>query len=212
MTRFVRCTIAALMLTAVALAAAGCGSSGSAPEYKGVVRTPPLRAGSLTLPDVAPAAKGADAPLRAPKGTLRLLYFGYTYCPDVCPTTLSDLKAALAMLTPEQRRRLGFAMVTVDPQRDTPRQFNRYLSHFFPRWAAFRTTDPARLRQAERVFGAQSKKGPVDKDGNYDMSHTAWVYAVDDHGASRLQWAFGTEPADIAHDLRLLLADQSRAT
>ncbi len=197
----------AVAATMLVLSIVGCGTS-SDDGYQGIVRTPPFTTGSTTLPDVTTGG-GREAPLRATASDVRLLYFGYTHCPDVCPTTLTDIGAALKELTPAQRARVQTAMVTVDPSRDTGKVLNGYLKHFVDRFAAFRTTDPAQLRRAERRFGASHAKGAVDKDGNYDMSHTAWVYAVDRRGVSRVQWAFGTKPDVIAHDLRRLL-DETR--
>lgn len=191
--------VAALLVLSVV----GCGTS-TDDGYQGIVRNPPFTTGSVRLPDVTTGG-GRDAPLRAPASDIRLLYFGYTHCPDVCPTTLTDIGAALKQLTPAQRARVETAMATVDPSRDTGKVLNGYLKHFVDRFVAFRATNPGQLRRAERRFGASHAKGPVDQDGNYDMSHTAWVYAVDDRGISRVQWAFGTTPDVIAHDLRRLL-------
>ena len=85
-----------------------------------------------------------------------LVYFGYTSCPDVCPTSLADLGAALDRLSPQERRRVQVGMVTVDPKRDTPKVLTTYLGHFFEGTTthAFRTTDPAELARAERVLRA----------------------------------------------------------
>lgn len=140
-----------------------------------------------------------------------LVFFGYTFCPDVCPTTLADLRLALAELTPQERRLVEVAMVTVDPERDTAKVLNQYVGHFFPgdSFAAFRTDDPGRLAQVEDQFKAAHELGKPKADGSYEVAHTAQVYAVDDRGVVRLEWPFGSGSEAIAADIRLLLEDAS---
>lgn len=196
---------------AIAATVAGCGGNDDAPTLNGFTRTPPARVGAVGLPDVAPGAGGRTLRFRAERGGLLLAYFGYTYCPDICPTTLADVRLALGRLPAAQRRRVTVAMATVDPERDTPKVLNGYLRHFFSTWHALRTTDPAALRRAEKPFGARHEIGPEKADGDYDVSHTAVLYAVDDAGVVRVEWPFGSAPEDIAADLRTLLAEQSPA-
>ena len=201
-------------LTAGAVAAlAGCGgtttSSTTTNGLRGFTSDPVQRVGGVRLPDVSPKGDGTPMAFRAPAGGLLLAYFGYTSCPDVCPTTLADVRQALEKLPADQRRRVSVAMVTVDPRRDTAAQLNGYLRHFFPRWHALRTTDPVALRRAERPFGAAHRIGPTKNDGTYDVEHSAVLYAVDDRGVVRVNWAFGTPSADIASDLRLLLSGRA---
>lgn len=202
--------IAALACATFALAAAltGCGGDEDTTNLNGFTRTPAANVGSVGLPDVAPGAGGATMPFRAAPGGLLLAYFGYTYCPDICPTTLADVRRALERLPAADRGRVAVAMTTVDPDRDTRKVLNGYLRHFFPTWHALRTTDPAELRRAEKPFGARHEIGPKNADGEYDVSHTAVLYAVDDAGVVRVEWPFGTEADAIAADLRTLLAEQ----
>jgi len=206
----VRARRLAPVLLLIAVALAGCGGAQDTDnQLHGFVRSPPQRVGAVALPDVA---RHAPAPLalRARPGQLLLVYFGYTFCPDICPTTLADLHDALGRLTPAQRSRVAVAMVTVDPHRDTPKVLNGYLSHFFASWHALRTTSPATLRRAERAFGARSHIGPKDRHGDYSVSHTAEVYAVGPDGVVRVEWPFGTASADIAADLRTALAREAQ--
>lgn len=197
----------------VVAALTGCGgttsTSSTTADLHGFTSDPVQRVGAVRLPEVSPGAHGAPMTVRAGAGGLLLTYFGYTSCPDVCPTTLADVRQALERLPAGQRRRVSVAMVTVDPRRDTAAQLNGYLRHFFPRWHALRTTDPVALRRAERPFGAVSRIGPTRKDGTYDVEHSAVLYAVDDRGVVRVNWAFGTSAADIAADLRRLLGDRT---
>lgn len=193
---------------AIAATVAGCGGNDDAPTLNGFTRTPPARVGAVGLPDVAPGAGGRTLRFRAERGGLLLAYFGYTYCPDICPTTLADVRRALDRLPAAQRRRIAVAMTTVDPGRDTGEVLNGYLSHFLPAWHALRTTDPAALRRAESAFGVRHEIGPKNADGEYDVSHTAVVYAVDDRGVVRVEWPFGTSSDAMATDLRTLLTRQ----
>lgn len=200
-----RLIAAACTTFVVAAALAGCGGDDTT-TLNGFTRTPPARVAAVGLPDVAPGAGGRTMPFRADRGGLLLAYFGYTYCPDICPTTLADVRRALERLPAAERRRVAVAMTTVDPARDTRKVLNGYLSHFLPSWHALRTTDPAALRRAEEAFGVRHEIGPKDARGEYDVSHTAVLYAVDDQGVVRVEWPFGTESDAIASDLRTLLA------
>lgn len=193
----------------IAAAIAGCGGGeNNNRSLKGFTRTPTAQVGAVGLPDVAPKRAGLPMAFRAKPGGLLLTYFGYTYCPDICPTTFADVRSALRKLPAAQRRRVTVAMVTVDPARDTPKVLNGYLGHFFTAWHALRTTDQGALRRAEQAFGATHEIGPRRADGNYDVSHTALLYAVDERGIVRVEWPFGTPSADIAADLQTLLGDQ----
>lgn len=203
---FDRVTLPVLVL--VLLVASGCGSGGDDGELNGMTRTPPTEVGDVSLPDESPGGEGRSTPLRGEGDGLMLVYFGYTSCPDVCPTTLADLNVALKGMTDDQADRVKVGMVTVDPERDTPRVLNGYLGHFFgvDGYDSFRTTDMDELARAEKAFGASSKLGKPDRNGDYDVSHTAQVYAVDGTGKVLVEWAFGTSSDDIRSDLERLLA------
>ncbi|MCD6727112.1 MAG: SCO family protein [Solirubrobacteraceae bacterium] len=207
----VRLRAAALALTTIGLAAALAACGGTQEQQRklhGFERTPTLRVGHLTLPDVAPEGAGQPMAFRASRSGLLLVFFGYTSCPDVCPTTLADISRALERIPASQRERVRVAMVTVDPRRDTRKVLNGYLSHFFSTWHALRA-DRAVLRPVEKAFAATSTLGPRDPStGRYDVSHTAQVYVVDDRGTVRVEWMFGTKPADMAADLTTLLGEQ----
>lgn len=191
-----------LLLTALLT---GCGGAAApAKKLHGYVRAPSLEVGEVTLPDVAPGGERRSAMRAAPNGLL-LVYFGYTSCPDVCPTTMADLRAALERLPADLRGRIQVGMVTVDPRRDTPRALNAYLGHFFASWRALRTTDPAELARAELAFQTTHRLGAKDAGGNYEVTHTSVVFAVDPAGRVRVEWPFGTKPEAIASDLRAVL-------
>ena len=131
------------------------------------------------------------------------MYFGYTNCPDVCPTTLADLRAALDRI--DGAERVDPAMVTVDPDRDTA-VLADYVVGFFDRGHALATDDPGRLAQVAAPFGVTYEVTEGD-DGDVSVSHTPWLYAVDDEGVLVMTWPFGTKVDDLAADLEMLLED-----
>jgi protein SCO1 len=205
-----------LCLVAVvsALAFAGCSSDGDPGELNGMTRQPQTEVGNVSLPNVNPESSNQEGVLRGSGDGLMLVYFGYTDCPDVCPTTLADLRLALEDLDADQRERIEVGMVTVDPKRDTARVLNGYLGHFFPasKVSSFRTTDAQTLEKVEDLFGASHRIGKADSDGRYDVDHTALTYAVDSEGVVLVEWPFGTTPEDINSDLDRILAEPSEVS
>lgn len=203
--------IAALGAAAVlAVGSASCGAvDGNA--LHGVVRAEPLEVGAVALPDVAPAALRAGGVidddgrlvLRAADGRLLLVYFGFLNCPDVCPTTLADLRAALRRLPAAEADRVDVAFVTVDPDRDGPAELAAYLPAFLPRFHALRA-ESAALRPALDAFLA-SAEVTSGTDGEVEVAHSAVLYAVDAAGRVVVEWPFGTSATALADDLRILL-------
>ncbi|MCC5951952.1 MAG: SCO family protein [Acidimicrobiia bacterium] len=193
---------AAVLGVALGLAVVGCASD--APELGGIVRPQPLAVGDISLPVAAPEA--ADSfEFSADEGRLLVVYFGYLSCPDVCPTTMVDLRGALAELG-EAADTVDVAFVTVDPERDTPEQLDNYLDHFFDRYVALRPSTVDELRAAEEAFTASSEI-TVNGAGVVEVAHSATTYVVGPDGTVLVEWAFGTTPELMADDLRLLLGD-----
>ena len=195
---------AALVVVALALgagAAGGCG--GDDPTLAGLVRDPAPRVDGVGLPDASRG--GEELAFRAGPGGVLLVYFGYTRCPDVCPTTMSDIRLALDDLTADERDAVGVAVVTVDPDRDTAGLLRRYVRSFVPDGHALRTEDARRLSDVARAFGAgyDVKRTPA---GEVEVAHTAFVYAVDETGHLLVQWPFGTTWEVLRDDLRTLLS------
>jgi protein SCO1/2 len=186
---------------ALTVLVAACGTDDDA-SLEGNVRNPPLDVSEVQLPE---AGGGALVPLTADDGELQLVYFGYTSCPDVCPTTLSDISVALDDLPDDLADRVTVAMVTVDPERDTAAVLDGYLDHFFADGLALRTADPAELAAAADVFGVQFEVEDHEADEPYDVSHTAMTYVVDDTGAVVVEWPFGFETESMTSDLTTLL-------
>lgn len=201
-----RCASALLASVAlVAVVVTGCGGGGgdsARAGLAGVVRTPPLEVGTVTLPD----AGAGDTPFTttAAPGGLLLVYFGYTSCPDICPTTLSDIGRAVQRLPAADRERVRVAMVTVDPARDTGEVLTSYLDEFVPGGGvALRTTDPVQQQAAQDAFRVIAKR--IDEGNSYSFEHTAVTYAVDDRGTVVLEWPFGVSAKAMARDLGTLL-------
>lgn len=170
-------------------------------QLSGFVRDPLPDVSTASLPDVS--SGGVDFSMRAPQDEILLLYFGYTSCPDVCPTTLADLRSALRQMG-DAATKVNVAMATVDPERDTDEVITGYVQSFIPGAHALRTESPEELRAAADVFGADYGVS-VDEEGMREVFHTANLYAIDDRGLLQVTWPFGSEPDGIAADLELLL-------
>lgn len=113
------------------------------------------------------------------KGKPSLVFFGFTHCAEICPTTLFEISEILRKLGPDGDRVRG-VFITVDPERDTPQALKEYLSSFDPRLSAL-TGDPAAVAAVAKAYRVYYKKVPLD-DGSYNMDHTAIVYLMDKEG------------------------------
>lgn len=186
---------------ALSVSAVACGGSADY-EVGGWVREPLPAVDAVALPDVS----SGDAPFEfaAPPGELLVVYFGFTFCPDVCPTTLSDLQAALGELG-DDAERVEVAFVTVDPQRDDGEKLTGYIGFFTDgRGHALRTEDPELLAAAAEPFGVEYEV-TTNEEGEIEVGHTASLFVVDDRGRLLLTWPFGTSPDVLASDLAWLL-------
>jgi protein SCO1/2 len=200
-----------ILLALVAVVATSCApSEGDAAEtvFDTIVSRPLPAAdlgqsvGSVSLPDVS--NESVAFVFRADPDQMLIVYFGFTSCPDICPTTLADLKSALTMLEGGASS-VDVAMITVDPGRDTAEALVDYVQWFVPGAHALRTEDQSALTAAGEAFGA-SFSVVAKPDGGVEVLHTAYLYAVDDNGRVVVTWPFGAEPERIAADLEALLA------
>nr|WP_283251129.1 SCO family protein [Rhabdothermincola salaria] len=141
--------------------------------------------------------------MRAQSDELLLVFFGFTSCPDICPTTMATIATALDQ-RPELVDEVEVAMVSVDPERDTADVMPRYVTSFVDRARALRTDDPATLRAAADAFGA-SYLVTTDADGEPDVGHSAYLYGVDDQGQVVVTWSFGVTADELSSDLSTLL-------
>jgi protein SCO1/2 len=191
----------AAMALAVVIAAmlSACGGDSDA-GFAGYSRSPAPQVGDVALPR---ADGSGEVAFRAVDGGLLLVYFGYTNCPDFCPTTLADLKVALNRLG-DAAADVDVAMVTVDPDRDLP-ILDDYIQSFFADGIALGSADPTVLTAATEPFGVSYLVTDNDAGGT-DVAHSTQLYAVDDTGALVLTWPFGIETQELADDIGDLLA------
>ena len=191
----------AAMALAVVIAAmlSACGGDSDA-GFAGYSRSPAPQVGDVALPR---ADGSGEVAFRAVDGGLLLVYFGYTNCPDFCPTTLADLKVALNRLG-DAAADVDVAMVTVDPDRDLP-ILDDYIQSFYADGIALGSADPTVLTAATEPFGVSYLVTNNDAGGT-DVAHSTQLYAVDDTGALVLTWPFGIETQELADDIGDLLA------
>lgn len=137
------------------------------------------------------------------KGKVVVLFFGYTHCPDVCPTTMSDLKQTMRLLG-DKADQVQVLFVTVDPERDTQAVLAQFVPSFDPRFIGLRgsAAEVAANMTEYKVYAA--KVAEPGKAG-YTMDHSAGLYVFDQTGAPRIYLSYGEKPAEIAHDLQQLL-------
>ncbi len=191
----------AALLVAVTLVAAACAADET--SLAGIVRDPALQVGEVVLPAVDQEGNETDLAFHAESDELLVAFFGYTHCPDVCPTTMADLRTALGRLG-DDAARVEVAFVTTDPDRDTPEVLVGYVEGFIPDARSVRTEDPDELQRAEEPFVAQSAVTEHDH-GDTEVEHSAAVYVIDDAGTVLVEWPVGTSNTAMSDDLRVLL-------
>lgn len=136
------------------------------------------------------------------KGRPFLVFFGFTHCPDICPTTLFDISEIFRHLGPDADRAAAL-FITVDPERDTPAMMQDYLSSFDPHLRGL-TGDPAELASVIKEYRVYTKKVPT-ADGSYTMDHTAIVYLMDKDGRFVAPFSLKRRPEESAAALRQYL-------
>jgi protein SCO1/2 len=136
------------------------------------------------------------------RGRPFLVFFGFTHCPDVCPTALFEISEVLGKLGPDAQK-VSALFVTIDPERDTPGQMKDYLSSFDPHLLGL-TGDPAAIATVAKEYRVYVKKVPLD-NGDYTMDHTALVYLMDKDGRFVAPFNLKRSAQDAAADLRRYL-------
>jgi protein SCO1/2 len=187
-----------LVLAAVTLA----GCSGSGPSFKNTDVTGANYGRDFSLTDHT----GKTRTLADFRGKAVVIFFGYTHCPDVCPTTLAELKVVKEQLG-EAGKRLQVLFVTVDPERDTRKLLANYVPAFDPSFLGL-YGDTAATAQVAKEFKVFYQKAPGKTPGSYTVDHTAGSYVFDPQGRLRLFVRFGNVPNLVA-DLKTLLNAQS---
>lgn len=137
------------------------------------------------------------------RGKVMVMFFGYTHCPDVCPTTLSDLAATMRALGSDAGK-VQVLFVTIDPERDTPTLLRNYVPAFNPAFLGL-YGDAATTAATAKEYKVFYQKEPGKHAGDYSMDHSAGTYVYDPQGRLRLFFSYGQRPEAFAHDIRLLL-------
>lgn len=194
-----RVAVRAGKLLAMALLAglAAC-SGGDTPSFKGTDITGTHLGRDLALTDQT----GQARTLASYSGKVQVYFFGFTQCPDVCPSALAEMAEVLKKLGSDAQH-VQVALITVDPERDTQEVLQAYVSAFDPRFVALRG-DQAQTRAAASTFKAYYARAPQN-DGNYSMDHTAAFYIFDRKGEARVLASPNLGVDALVHDIRALL-------
>lgn len=193
-----RLSISAFVMVLMTLALLACSPK---PEFKNIDITGASGFGSdFSLLDV----DGKTRTLADFKGKVVVMFFGYTQCPDVCPTTLTEMQQAMVLLGP-QADKVQVLFVTVDPARDTAAILKQYVPSFDPRFIGLRPADEVALEKVTKDFKIYNKKVPGLSPGSYTIDHTAGSYVFDPEGHLRLYIKHAQGPETLAHDLKELL-------
>lgn len=159
---------------------------------------------------VTQAPRGGDFTLRSPngftslhdyRGKVVLLYFGYTFCPDICPTSLGFTTQALAALTPDEQEKVQMLFVTVDPERDTLDKLKTYTAYFHPKILGLSGT-PEEISRAARLYGVMYAKQNTGSAGGYVVDHSAYTYVITPDGSLLKSLDHGTPPAQVLEAIR----------
>ena len=173
-------------------------------EFKGTQVDPPTPVPDFELM----ADNGQPFRLSESNSDITLVYFGYTFCPDVCPLTMVDVRDALAQLDQTERERVQVIFISVDPERDTPEVLDRYLSAFDPTFIGL-TDDYEKIQEVLPSFGVFAAKEVVkDSAAGYLVSHTARLYLLNANHKILLTYPFDFEPEDLSSDLTYLLNEK----
>lgn len=204
----------ALAAIAVAILASACGGdskkSGTTPTaaapngggYAGGIFSPPPAKPKVVMNDTA--GKPFDF-TKETNGQVTLVYMGYTHCPDVCPTTMSDLSSAIKKLSPDVQSKIKVVFVTSDPARDTPDILRGWLDKFDKSFIGLVPTD-AQLLQFTNNYGIPPISKETLPNGDYAVDHFSLVFAYTQDNVAHLGYPGGVTRDDWAHDLPLLVA------
>jgi protein SCO1/2 len=223
-----RAIIIAAILSVAAVVAAACGNStkdaGSPSSTSQQGGTPsgatasPGAGGAYIADEYEPAEEIADFTLTdqdgnpfrlsAGSGKVRLLYFGYTSCPDICPTTLANWRNVKRQLG-DAASEVQFIMVTVDPDVDVPAQMKRWVELFDPEFVGL-SGSAEELASVWRAFGVHPQRTELPSSATeHSISHSASVYVVDKDGLLRLKIPFTEKPDEAAQDILRLMNQPS---
>ncbi|MFO7299261.1 MAG: SCO family protein [Actinomycetes bacterium] len=192
-----RLRVFALVVVAV-LALAACGAPVPTSQLQGVTIENPVPKPSFTLTDMygEPYDFAAET-----EGKVALLFFGYTYCPDICPTHMAQVSEVLEQY-PDLARKVQLVFVSVDPDRDTPERLQQWVGGFHPSFVGL-TGTPGELEAAQKAANVPVayKEG---EEENYTVAHAGWVIAYAPDGLSYSIYPNGTRQTQWVNDLKIL--------
>ena len=194
----------AIALAALALALSGCSRTVTNERFHATDVTGATWGRDFHLSDT----NGVPRSLRDYRGKVVMLFFGYTHCPDECPTTLAKMAQAVDRLGPEGARVQGL-LVTVDPARDTPAILAKYTVTFHPDFVGL-TSDAATIAATAKDFKVFNELEPPDDYGAYEVDHSSGVFVFDAQGRLRLLMGADLQVDAMVHDLRLLLREHNQ--
>ena len=191
---------------ALSVALAGCDKLGKTPKpvaesFRGADITGADYARTLSLPD----ANGQPRTLGDFKGKVTVVFFGYTQCPDVCPTTMVELAQVKKALGADGDK-LQAVFVSIDPERDTPEILKSYMASFDPNFVALRGT-LAQTQATAKEFKVYFAKVPGKAEGSYTMDHSAGAFIFDAKGNVRLFERYGAGAEGLTADVKALIAE-----
>jgi protein SCO1/2 len=190
--------VAGVVTLALASLLAGCERTPSPPAFKLTDITGAPFGRELSLAD----HNGRARTLADFRGKVVTVFFGFTHCPDVCPTTLAEMSTVMRELGPDEQK-VQVLFVTVDPERDTPQVLQKYVPSFHPGFLGLYGDADALARTAREfkiVYQKQALPG-----GGYSVDHSAGTYIFDAEGRLRLYASYGSGAAKLLHDIRILL-------
>lgn len=192
-----------VLAAAGALAISGCERAAPPHHFNAIDLTGARYAQGFNLPDF----DGKPRTLADFKGKVAVVFFGYTQCPDACPTTMAELSGILKTLGPDASR-IQVVFISVDPSRDSPALLKGYVTNFRPDFLALRG-DEAQTRAVIKDFKLIVEKVPGKTPDSYTIDHTAGTYIFDPQGRVRLFASQSLDPALLTDDLKALLAEKA---
>jgi protein SCO1/2 len=192
-----------VLAAAGALAISGCERAAPPHHFNAIDLTGARYAQGFNLPDF----DGKPRTLADFKGKVAVVFFGYTQCPDACPTTMAELSGILKTLGPDASR-IQVVFISVDPSRDSPALLKSYVTNFRPDFLALRG-DEAQTRAVIKDFKLIVEKVPGKTPDSYTIDHTAGTYIFDTQGRVRLFASQSLDPALLTDDLKALLAEKA---
>ena len=193
--------VCAILAASTLLVLISCGGSENSVLFG---YTPPSPK-SVVAAQISEVGSQTPFTFKADQGEVLVVYFGYTNCPDMCPTFLVALKNAKKNIG-ELATRVDLAMVTVDPARDTADILPRYLSSFTDKFHALIPASDEELSNVKELF--QVTSSVTDTNGKIEVAHSGTAYVVNDTGTVVVEWPFGLDTESMTNDLKILLTNE----